>query len=630
MRRAWAMGLGMFMLIAPLRHQQLPMSGAGPGAVSAGFVVTPTITAASCSQTDVQTALTAATASGSVVAIPAGTCHWTTLVSWSAPANSVLEGSGTNTARGGSQQTIIIDDYVNTSKLLDITNVVGSFRITQLDFKGGTGSGKENGLIVLNGTSLATHIDHTYWNFQTYSDSNNDSKGVRFGGWHAGVYENNLVYMPVIAESVFFTETDYNTTGTNNIGDQAWAAATGFGTSDFVFIEDNTFYGKSGHGGSGFFESGVSDCNNAGKFVIRYNTIYQAGTGQTHPSGGSGAARGCRAHELYGNSVSPLPDFDPIVDIPPLTFSWMSSGTALVWGNTTQGAFKEFIHIDSMRKDNSTYGEANQPDGFGYCGGQFLTATVNTSGTAVTATSFPNAPGGWKLTDGSGPAGHASDYQLTNGAAININSVNYTVFSLTDASHLTLTSSAGTQTGVNSYVYSPWDGNTDATYGYPCLDDVGRGIGDLLNGASFPNRLNVTQGNIVAWPRQASEPIYEWNNTFTSVPGWGNDSSTHILLQTGGVGVGSRLVINQDYYSDVMSASCAQGGGACSSGVGSGTRAQRPANCTKGAAWWSTDQGGNWNTTNGSSNDGTLDLCTATNTWTNGWYVPYTYPHPLR
>ena len=41
------------------------------------------------------------------------------------------------------------------------------------------------------------------------------------------------------------------------------------------------------------------------------------------------------------------------------------------------------------------------------------------------------------------------------------------------------------------------------------------------------------------------------------------------------------------------------------------------------------DQGGNWNLANGTGADGTLDRCTATNTWTNGWYTPFRYPHPL-
>ncbi len=60
-------------------------------------------------------------------------------------------------------------------------------------------------------------------------------------------------------------------------------------------------------------------------------------------------------------------------------------------------------------------------------------------------------------------------------------------------------------------------------------------------------------------------------------------------------------------------------------GTGSGLRTSRPGTCTTGVAWWSTDQG-SWNTTGES---GVLDKCTSTNTWTNAWYVPYTYPNPL-
>jgi hypothetical protein len=66
------------------------------------------------------------------------------------------------------------------------------------------------------------------------------------------------------------------------------------------------------------------------------------------------------------------------------------------------------------------------------------------------------------------------------------------------------------------------------------------------------------------------------------------------------------------------------------SGTGAGPRSSRPGTCTTGVAWWATDQGGDWNTTSGGANDGTLDKCTATNTWTNGWYVPKAFPHPLR
>ena len=70
---------------------------------------------------------------------------------------------------------------------------------------------------------------------------------------------------------------------------------------------------------------------------------------------------------------------------------------------------------------------------------------------------------------------------------------------------------------------SMWDGGTalgtDTTKGYPCLDQPGRGQGDLLTGG-FPNKVNSTTGTI-SWPNQALEPIYIWNNTGGIVSGMG-------------------------------------------------------------------------------------------------------------
>src|SRR5262249_42190914 len=62
-------------------------------------------------------------------------------------------------------------------------------------------------------------------------------------------------------------------------------------------------------------------------------------------------------------------------------------------------------------------------------------------------------------------------------------------------------------------------------------------------------------------------------------------------------------------------------------GTGYGARASRPATCTTGVAYWSTDQG-SWNSS-GAGGNGVLDKCTSTNTWTNAWYVPYDYPNAL-
>ena len=60
--------------------------------------------------------------------------------------------------------------------------------------------------------------------------------------------------------------------------------------------------------------------------------------------------------------------------------------------------------------------------------------------------------------------------------------------------------------------------------GLPCLDQPGRGQGDLITGG-FPIKINSTTGTIY-WPNQALEPIYIWNNAGDPVSGWGTPIAT--------------------------------------------------------------------------------------------------------
>jgi hypothetical protein len=283
----------------------------------------------------------------------------------------------------------------------------------------------------------------------------------------------------------------------------------------------------------------LTDCHTGGRYVARYNTIIAGGVGQTHPTGHAGHDRGCRAHEIYGNTVTS--PYNPAKEQPNFAFEYNNSGPALVWGNSVGGVFKNILYFNVIRKDNGTYSQTATPNGWGYCGTEF------------------------------------------NGKGSN------------------------------------WDGNTDGTSGYPCLDQPGRGKGDLLSG-DFPSEVNTTTGTIT-WPHQALEPVYEWLNTGDIVSGWGGSWVANLAP--------SRVSRNRDYYLYHGNTNCNAGAGSCTAGVGLGTRAQRPVNCTTGVSWWATDQGGNWNITNGSANDGTLDVCTATNKWTNAVYTPYPYPHPL-
>ena len=178
----------------------------------------------------------------------------------------------------------------------------------------------------------------------------------------------------------------------------------------------------------------------------------------------------------------------------------------------------------------------------------------------------------------------------------------------------------GTSTNSNG-VGSAWDGNSSASTGYPCLDNLGRGQDQQhLNGATFPNRVNSSTGNI-AWSHQFLEPIYMWNNTLGGV------ASQYALIQDSGT------TNNRDYYYDcgTWNSSCSSFTGAA--GTGYGVLASRPSTCTAGpGGTFGQSPTGSYGVayfaTDANSGAGELYVCTSTNTWT-GIYSPLVYPHPL-
>lgn len=168
---------------------------------------------------------------------------------------------------------------------------------------------------------------------------------------------------------------------------------------------------------------------------------------------------------------------------------------------------------------------------------------------------------------------------------------------------------------------SGWDGNQTAASGYPCIDQTGRGQGDLLNGLDFPNAADTVTG-MISWPHNLREPWYIWNETCNGC----TDIYTNVAQN------GVQMTPNRDFYvqaSTALNPSCSGAfNGTC--GVGTGLLSARPATCTAGP-------GGTFDTSPGGGSYGvgyfatdtkTLYVCSSTNTWT-ALASPATYPHPL-
>lgn len=482
----------------------VPVSGSGT-----------TRAAADCQLASVTTAVNAS-ADGDTVTIPAGTCSWTGTLSFS--KGITLRGAGAiNTTDGGaattgSDQTIILDRHPAAQHTLISVSIPSGkvARITGIKLlMDGSSVGTQAGLIVASGGSNSLRVDHNHFVINPDASVALTVYGLT-GVIDHNYFDANLGNGPINI---------YLQNGTGS-GDAAFAAADGFGTDNFIFIEDNRW--RNGY---------LGDANTGGqRFIYRYNTMVMEGTdsvtGYVANHGmTNNRNRSSRALEYYGNVVtSPAPG----KNLAPFPFN---GGTGLVWGNTVT-QYRYVVAIDYTRKNNVTYPYGTPPTGWGNC-----------------------------------------------------------------------TGSAGTV----------WDGPG----GYPCLDQPGRGAGDLLSGA-FPNVTNARTGT-AATVQQALSPIYVWANTFTPA------GYSPVAIVT--VAAGSMVQNNREVYQQFGTngeAGTADG----THGIGQGLTAARTSTCTTGVGYWATDAGGNWNARNATAQDGALFLCTSSNVWTQR-YTPYAYPHPM-
>jgi hypothetical protein len=314
----------------------------------------PVVNAASCEQAAVQTALNAIAADGTTVQVPAGNCTWTGPVDLSTKFSFVLQGKSTVTAS---------DAHGNPSAFMDATTITdgqsvmqgpailsisltGSasqvVRMTGISFHGGPL--EYNGDIVFDGNTGQIRIDHNHF-------INESDLALSTYEPMTGVVDHNLFDVP--GGNVWNGVRIYNTGGAG-YGDTPWTQAPGYGTANFIFLENNTF-------NNGF----MNDCEDGGTFVARYNTFNVTVANQNigiqgHATGSQPRGRGCRTAEVYGNWVG---GGGGTIQY---SVGFLTSGSAMWWGNTIANADFDLALVEDREGDN--YGETAAPNGWGYCG----------------------------------------------------------------------------------------------------------------------------------------------------------------------------------------------------------------------------------------------------------------------
>ena len=512
-----------------------------------------TIDAKSGSLADVSSAIASAH-DGDTVVVPAGTASWTSTL-------SITKGI---TLRGaGYDATVILDDIprgerrelppkqgqlqgprraapfarsmplrsaasggVGQSRAILISTLTStqSFRMTGFTFRyGSITTSNSNGLVRIGGTCPSVRIDHCHFD-QLYG-SHLVLTGCLYGVIDHCIFDAR----PRSSEILNVFHTNWGG-GTNAFGDGSWADPPYFGSEKFIFIEDCVFNNVGGK----FTTNGAIDSWFGGRYVCRYNTFHNTRPGN-HGTETGGRSRSCRAMEIYNNTITYTIKGN---------LGQIRGGTALIHDNTYVG----LMTFEPLVANRTIYASAI----FGGATGNNSWDFNDTKTGSFTENGFSYNPVKGLYASGTHTGANSSQTLVVSGAGWATNQwVGFEVTNLDLTAHgipyynsrvLSNTSDTitcdhgGATLGASSTDMVFNTGNRfEIRRPSIVLDQCGRGQGDLL--ASNPP-INKTT-NSIAWPHEALEPIYAWNNTLNGAPNFAALKSFNAVIQE-----------NRDFYNN--------------------------------------------------------------------------------
>ena len=272
-----------------------------------------TINAASCSQADIQIAIDSA-ATGDTVALPGGTCTWSSTVNIPNTKGIILNGGGAT-----------ISGNIHVAQ-----NTGAASRITQFNF------------VRNNTTSHSIDIDgsKTHAPFRvdgnTFTYNTGGSTIIELFGNAPGLIDHNIFSCPQNCEMI-------HNMGMGASDASGWSDDVLPGSSNAVYIEDNSFSNNGVSGNPAYFYGSSSVQSYYGaRTVFRHNTLLMSQVDQHGTPGMIGA----RWWEIYENTFN-----TGVPNASQCCFISLRGGSGVVFHNHHTGANLNGNSIDLYEED---------------------------------------------------------------------------------------------------------------------------------------------------------------------------------------------------------------------------------------------------------------------------------------